>query len=61
MDVRLAYKRNGKKITQEWAFDIQNATNHDNIFQQTWNSDNNTVENTYQIGLVPIMQYRIEF
>lgn len=61
IDLRLAYKRNGKKITQEWAFDIQNATNQKNVFQRTYNATTKGIQTTYQVGLVPIMQYRIEF
>jgi hypothetical protein len=61
LDLRIAYKRNGKKITQEWAIDVQNATNQQNTFQMQYNANLNTEEKTYQVGLVPIMQYRIEF
>jgi hypothetical protein len=61
MDLRLAYKRNGKKITQEWALDIQNLTNQNNIFQQTYNASTSSLQTTYQVGVLPIVQYRIEF
>ena len=61
IDLRFAYKRNSKKITQEWAFDIQNATNQKNIFQMQYDPISKLEKPTYQVGLVPIVQYRIEF
>ncbi len=61
VDFRVAYKRNGKKITQEWALDIQNLTNQKNIFQRAYNTETGQVEDTYQVGLLPVFQYRIEF
>jgi len=61
LDLRLGYKQIGKKITQEFAFDVQNVTNQQNVFSKVYNSDNNQVETIYQLGLFPIVQYRIYF
>jgi hypothetical protein len=60
-DLRLAFKLNRKKSTQEWAVDIRNITNHKNIFTRDFNPQNGKTETTYQIGFLPIAQYRIEF
>jgi hypothetical protein len=61
LDFRVAYKVQTNKITQEWGVDIQNLTNRDNIFQQTYNASTNEVRTTYQTGLLPIGIYRITF
>lgn len=60
-DFRIAFKMVGKKMTQEWALDIQNVTNHRNIFWTQYNVNTAKVETTYQTGFLPIGQYRIYF
>lgn len=60
-DIRIAFKKNGKRITQEWALDVQNIFNTQNILTQQFNPGSGKVENLYQIGLFPVPQYRIYF
>jgi hypothetical protein len=60
-DVRIGYKIAGAKITQEWAIDIQNLTNKDNPFGQRFDAATNTIETTNQLGLFPMVLYRITF
>jgi hypothetical protein len=61
MDLKLGYKRNGKKITQEWSINFQNITNRKNIFQQVYNEVNEAIETRYQTGFLPILQYKVMF
>jgi len=61
IDVKVGYKLNGKKITQEWALNVQNVTNRRNIFTQTYDVQTQKMNTTYQVGILPIMQYRILF
>ena len=60
-DIRFAYRMDGKKYSQEWALDIQNITNRENPYFQRFNPSNGEVETVNQLGLFPIVQYRIEF
>ncbi len=60
-DLRIAYKVSSKKITQEWAIDLRNLTNRQNIFTQEYIPDEGRYQNTYQIGFLPIGQWRIYF
>lgn len=60
-DIRVGYKVTGKKVTQEWALDIQNITNHQNAFGQGYNAETGQEEITYQLGLFPMVLYRITF
>ena len=60
-DLRIGYKLNGKKVTQEWALDLQNITNQKNIFAESYNSYNYKVVKTYQQAFMPMMLYRITF
>jgi len=60
-DLKIGYKLNGKKITQEWAFTLQNASNRKNVFSQDYDAKTEQIVTKYQIGLLPIMQYKILF
>ena len=60
-DVRIAFRLEGYKITQEWAFDIQNFINHKNPYDVTFNSETFEEEMIYQLGIFPMVQYRIVF
>lgn len=60
-DIRIGYKIAGAKVTQEWAVDIQNFTNQDNPFGQSFNAETGEVETTSQLGLFPMFLYRISF
>lgn len=60
-DIRIGYKIAGARVTQEWAIDIQNFTNQDNPFGQSFNPTTGEVETTSQLGLFPMFLYRITF
>lgn len=61
LDVRLSFKMNLKNVDQEWAVEIKNVTNHQNIFQQTYDPVENRIRVDYQQGIFPVMLYRIRF
>ena len=61
LDFKGTYRMNSRKITQEWSVDLQNLTNRDNIFDQVYSRSEDAIESTYQIGLFPVIQYRILF
>jgi len=60
-DIRIGFKLNGKKITQEWAISIQNVTNKKNVFQRQYSVKTNKVNTEYQTGLLPLGVYKIYF
>ena len=60
-DVKIGYKLNGKKITQEWAMDIQNVLNTKNVFQQIYDPIGKQIITQYQLGLFPVGYYKINF
>ncbi len=61
LNARITYRLNGKRISQEWAADLQNLTNHRNIYSQDWNMTESKIETVYQQGFMPMMTYRILF
>lgn len=60
-DLKVSYRINARKVTHEFALDIQNITNRDNEFARIYDPRTNTVHTQYQIGLFPVPQYRILF
>jgi hypothetical protein len=60
-DVKLTYRYNWKKLTQEWVFSVQNVNNRKNIFQQTYDKATEEIKTEYQMGIFPMIQYRILF
>lgn len=61
LDLRLAYTLNGKSITQEWAVDLQNLTDRDNVFSNYYSKKTNSIKYTYRQGFFPMVLYRIYF
>jgi hypothetical protein len=61
VDLRIAYKMSLKRITQEFAIDFRNLTNRQNIFTKEFNVNTMEYEESYQIGFLPIMQWRMYF
>ncbi|TND08731.1 MAG: hypothetical protein FD123_1947 [Bacteroidetes bacterium] len=60
-DIKVAFTRNGKRITQQWAIDCSNITDHKNVFIETYNPASNSMNTQYQMGLFIIPMYRITF
>jgi hypothetical protein len=60
-DIRLAIRFDSKKISQEVALDVQNITNHKNPIYMTYNPETGKEEFMYQLGIFPMMQYRVVF
>jgi hypothetical protein len=61
MDVRLAYRKNNPNASHIISLDIQNVTNRINEFAEDFDAITRTVQAQYQLGLVPFLNYRIEF
>jgi hypothetical protein len=60
-DVKLGYKINRARLTHEIAFDLQNITNNENIFQRAYNPRTNRIGTSYQQGFLPVPFYRLTF
>jgi hypothetical protein len=61
VDVRLSYKMNRPRLSHMLAFDIQNVTNRHNRFLEDFNPETGKVEQEFQIGILPVALYRIQF
>lgn len=60
-DLRFSYRRNKRHHATIWSLDIQNATNHKNIWAKEYDSKDQEIEKAYQVGIIPVLNYRIEF
>lgn len=63
LDVKAGFTLNSKKykVSQSWAFDINNVTNNKNIFADRYNPTTNNITTAYQIGFFPNFVYRVQF
>ncbi len=60
-DLRFSMKRNRSKSTSTLALDIQNVTNHQNLGGQYFDPHSAEIKKWYQLPLLPILSYKIEF
>jgi len=60
-DLRVSMKWNKRHITSTLSLDIQNLTNRLNVYNQYFDEDENKVVTNYQTGLIPVLNYKIEF
>jgi hypothetical protein len=63
LDIKTGFTLNSKtrKLSQSVFFDIQNVTNHKNVFAQRYNPVTNKVNTAYQIGFFPNFIYKVQF
>lgn len=60
-DLKITFRRNGKKTTQEWGVNITNFFNRKNILNDSFNKKTGEKSYNYQTGRLIIPQYRIIF
>lgn len=60
-DLRVSMKWNRKHVTSTLSLDIQNLTNRLNVFGRYYDDQKGKLTTTYQTGLIPILNYKIEF
>jgi hypothetical protein len=60
-DMRIGYMHYGKKATIEYALDITNLTNHDNLYFRYYDEKENKFYDEYQQGIFPMGLIRINF
>ena len=60
-DVKLAYRLEYSKSTLEFAVDLQNVSNHQNVFNRQYNRRTNKIVTEYQQGFFPVPFVRYTF
>ncbi len=60
-DIRLSMKWNRKKLTSTLSLDIQNVTNRLNVYDRYYDNESHAIKTYYQQGLLPILNYKVDF
>ncbi len=61
LDTSVYYRINRPKVAHIISLDIQNLTNRDNVNTLEFNPNTRTLEPDYQLNLLPLLNYRVEF
>ncbi|MBL0136248.1 MAG: TonB-dependent receptor [Chitinophagaceae bacterium] len=60
-DLRFSLKWNRLHHTSTLSLDFQNVTNRLNVFNQWYDDEEQKIVTQYQTGLIPVLNYKIEF
>jgi hypothetical protein len=60
-DCRISLKWNRQHLTSTLSLDIQNVINRKNIYNQDYDLLKNTTVTNYQTGIIPVLNYKVEF
>ncbi|NQU88419.1 MAG: TonB-dependent receptor [Mariniphaga sp.] len=60
-DMKIGFRKDGKKVSQVWEFYVENVTNHKNVLNRTYNRSKNVIEDLLQLGFFPVGNYKIYF
>ncbi len=60
-DIRFSLKRNFKRMTTTFSLDLQNASNTKNVYGSYFDTETGTVKEYYNLPLIPVLAYRMEF
>lgn len=61
LDTRLSYTKNKKRSTSTVSLDIQNVSNRLNLYQPFYDNGSKTIRFDSQMGLIPVLNWRLEF
>ncbi len=61
VDFKIAFRTHMGPTDQEWAIEIQNITNHQNVLSKSWDPTAKKMRTDYQQGIFPMMMYRVYF
>ena len=60
-DVKIGFRKDGKKVSQVWEFYVENVTNHKNPLSQLYSKNKGEIETVNQLGFFPLFNYKIYF
>lgn len=61
IDLSAAYRKNKEKLSWQISLDLQNALNRQNVLSAFYSLRRNAYQEFYQLPLLPVLNYRIEF
>lgn len=60
-DVRFSLKKDKRHFTTTLSLDLQNVSNRKNVYDVEYDIVQKKVVTTYQTGLIPVLNYKVEF
>ncbi|HEY4209090.1 MAG TPA: TonB-dependent receptor, partial [Puia sp.] len=60
-DLRLSLKKERRHLTTILSLDFQNLTGRRNVYDQQYDIVKKKVVTVYQVGLIPVLNYKVEF
>ncbi|MBL7873458.1 MAG: TonB-dependent receptor [Cyclobacteriaceae bacterium] len=60
-DLRVSWRKNKPGYTRTWSIDIQNLTGQSNVAYQYYDTFLKQVTTKYQLGIIPVIAYRVDF
>ncbi len=60
-DIKIGIRKDYKRSSMEFSIDLQNVTNHKNVFQQRYNRRTGLIQTEYQQGFFPVPTFRWTF
>lgn len=61
IDIRASLQWNYKNCAATLSLDLQNATNRQNVFMQVYDRQTASIKTAYQTGVIPVLNYKVEF
>jgi hypothetical protein len=61
IDVGFSYRKNNKNYSWIISFDAENALNRSNVYSSYFDKETKKIENNYNLGILPILSFKIEF
>jgi hypothetical protein len=61
VDLRVSLRTNHKNSTSTLALDLLNAINRKNVYGRYFEAESGTVKTSYQLPLLPVLSYKLEF
>ena len=61
IDLQLSYRKNRPKYSWIISLDFENLTNHKNVYDEYYDKETKQIEKNYNLGILPILNFKIEF
>lgn len=61
VDLGISFRKNGPKKSWVLSLDLQNASNRYNVYGRSYSYETGKLEETSMLGLIPILNYRVEW
>ena len=61
IDLQLSYRKNKPKYSWIIALDFENLTNRMNVYNEYYDSETKQVEKNYNLGILPVLNFKVEF